>query len=111
MLVEFLLFVTSVIGLTHIVVDGKVFQPIRDFFDRTFPKYISDAIHCYQCSGFWCGIICGSIFFTTSVDEWYILIGYLLGSGWSGSFLANFSAMYFNYLEAITVINLPDDDK
>lgn len=110
---ELVFFAFASIGLTHIIVDSKIAMPVRNFFDKRLPSYISSAIHCYQCSGFWCGLVSGMICFWPVVYSlhWFHVIFYFIAAGWAGSFLGNFSAIYFNYLDAQSLINLPDDDK
>jgi hypothetical protein len=97
---EIFLFTLGVIGMTHILVDATIFQPLRDWMDAKLPEKVSKLIHCYQCTGFWCGLFCGFLAFPFNY-------GYLFLAGCAGSVLANFVALYMNYLEALTVINLP----
>lgn len=125
-LFEMVLFVLSVIGLTHIMVDGKIIAPIRDWLATpTLPWYLgffryspgiikhpilwliaktSSMITCYQCCGTWCGFLCGWIVFT-SISAWHIL-----ACGFAGSFLASLANTYMDYLTAQTIINLPDEE-
>ena len=102
---EFFLFFLGVIGMTHIIVDAAIMQWLRDLFDKFLPEYLSKLIHCYQCSGFWCGMFCGWAAFT-SISYWQIFL-----AGFAGSFLSNFSAIYMNYIEAKTLVNLIEDKK
>lgn len=99
---EIFLFSLGVVGMTHIIVDASIFQWLRDYMDAKFPDKVSKLIHCYQCSGFWCGLFCGWAAF--SVISWQ----QLFLAGCAGSLLANFMAIYMNYLEAKTIITLDD---
>jgi hypothetical protein len=100
---EIFLFVLGVIGMTHIVVDATIFQWLRDLIDAKLPEKVSKLIHCYQCTGFWCGLFCGWAAFSG------ITIPQIFLAGCAGSILSNFTALYMNYLEAITVISIPPE--
>lgn len=120
---ELLLFFLAAIGLTCIVVDGKIFLPIRNFFAADFwdswhkhfknnrhlwglliitflAKRINDIITCHQCAGFWCGLFCGLLCDMN-----------LLLAGFSGSFLSMFFALLMNLIEARTIITLDDEQQ
>jgi hypothetical protein len=78
---RFTLFCLSTVGMTSIIVQGVIFQPFRDFISsraekkrqkreqiflangrllRKFPaEWLNELIHCAQCTGFWCGLLCG----------------------------------------------------
>ena len=100
---EILLYIVAVIGFTHIVVDGKIFEPIRNLANKILPEFISTVLSCYQCSGFWIGLICGWACFP-GINPFQIVM-----AGFGGSFLANFAAILFNYIESRTMISLPDE--
>ena len=75
-----ILFVFSVIGMTNIVVDSTIFAPVRNWTKIKHPK-IGELMTCHQCSGFWCGLVCGSIL--GSINP-LVIFAY----GCAGSFLA-----------------------
>lgn len=116
---EFFLFVLGVVGMTHIIVDASIFQWLRDLFDKRLPEKVAKGIHCYQCTGFWCGLFCGWALLSNTAwwplpyFEW--LLPYpesfmkVFVAGCAGSLLANFMAIYMNYLEAMTFITLPSE--
>jgi hypothetical protein len=97
---EIILFILGVVGMTHIIVDASIFQWLRDYMDKHLPEKVSKLIHCYQCTGFWCGGFCGWAAFTN------LTLSQIFLAGCAGSLLANFMAIYMNYLEARTIINL-----
>ena len=67
-----LIFVFGVVGITHIIVDGDIFQPVRDFWDKIMPEYIAKLIHCYMCAGFWVGIFAyWLLFYSQSVGDYF----------------------------------------
>lgn len=96
----YILFFFGVIGMTHILVDSTIMEPLRNWFDKNLPEKVSKLIHCYQCSGFWCGIICGWM----AVPD--ITYFQLFVAGCAGSFLSNFAALWMNVLEAQAVVTL-----
>jgi hypothetical protein len=113
---DFLLFVTATIGLTHIMVDSVVVQPLRniikflseseqwhgkrgEFFKWILQK-INKMISCYQCAGFWCGLVAGGVL--VSLNPLVILF-----CGFASSYLALQAAHFLNYLEANSVITIP----
>jgi len=107
---DFLLFATVTIGLTHIVVDSVIMQPFRDWVKAKakpeeetknwFWDKVSQAIGCYQCAGFWCGLVAGAI-----VVSWNPVL--MVACGWASSFLALLAAHLLNYLEAKSIIEIP----
>lgn len=99
---EIFLFSLGVIGMTHILVDSTIFQWLRDLADAKLPAKVAKILHCYQCSGFWVGLFCGWAAFATITYPQIFL------AGCAGSILANFMAIYMNYLEARTIITLDD---
>lgn len=92
-LVNFILFIFAAIGGTHILVDGNIAQPLRDSVEKHCGKWLHDLITCYQCSGFWVGLITGGMLVATNFSE-------ILCCGFAGSFLAYWGADYLNYLES-----------
>jgi hypothetical protein len=99
---EIILFVFGVIGMTHIIVDSD-FPPIVWFRDKVkawFPAKWSKMVSCYVCTGFWCGLLCGWFAFE-GITGFQIFL-----AGCAGSILANFAAIYLNYLEAKTIVSL-----
>lgn len=100
---EILLYIAAVIGFTHIVVDGKIFEPIRDLSKKILPEFLSSILDCFQCSGFWIGLICGWACFP-GINPYQIAM-----AGFGGSFLATFSQIVFNFLESHTTFVLPDE--
>ena len=74
---DFLIFCMATVGLTAILVDGKIFLPFRERLEnrvreqeerqqtkgrktsRTWSGFLLGIITCYQCCGFWSGLFCG----------------------------------------------------
>lgn len=102
---DIILFIFGAIGLTHIIVDNDIMLPVRNVFDKYLHPKVAKLVHCYQCSGFWCGMFsCWAAY--PSATLWQIIIG-----GFAGSFLANFLAVFMNYIEAATYIHMPPENE
>ena len=57
-----LLFLVAVIGMTHIVVDSEIMEPVDEWAKSWMPARLHHGLfECYQCSGFWCGVVLGSL--------------------------------------------------
>jgi hypothetical protein len=97
----FLLFCCAVIGLTNIIVDPAViFKPIRDFIAKKAETnkiiaFFNELLSCYQCTGFWVGLLCGAIL---SSNIFLIML-----AAPAGRFIATMGALFLNYLESKSV--------
>lgn len=101
-----ILFILSSIGMTHVIVDGSIMEWFRTLVkDVTakigIPKF-GGVVDCYLCCGTWCGMLMGVTWLTYSPLQ-------ILGCGFAGGFLANAAVVLLNWLEASTIVNLPDD--
>lgn len=107
----FLLFLFASIGMTHIMVDSSIMLPFREFVKNYAPNKIlwikpKEGIECYQCMGFWCGIVCGGLLSSLIfVDPKYIGITTFL-CACASSYTANTGAYIIAYLEANSVIDI-----
>ena len=97
-MISFFLFVLSTIGLTGLVVDSKIFSPVRTFLKSKLPASIYQVFECYQCSGTWFGFFCGYWFLSSNVVT-------ILLCGAAGSFLAGFYFIISEYL--LSKIHMP----
>ena len=102
---KIMFFVLSVIGMTNIIVDSTLFAPVRDAIGNICKK-CHDLITCHQCTGFWCGLICGWVII--SHDLLWVLM-----SGCAGSFLAMTYVLFSDLVISKTdfVLNEGDDDE
>jgi len=98
-----ILFCIAVIGLTNIIADpATIFQPVRDFIANKAEtsgawNWLDKLVSCYQCTGFWIGILCGMVLISFN----FFVLVFICGP--AGSFIATWGAHYFNYLEAQSV--------
>lgn len=67
-MINFLIFLLSTIGLTNIIVHGKILDnlKIRPFLKEKLPEKFYELFECYECTGFWAGLIMG--YFLVSHD-------------------------------------------
>ncbi|MDR1384990.1 MAG: DUF1360 domain-containing protein [Planctomycetaceae bacterium] len=97
---DFFLFCMATVGLTAILVDGKIFQPFRERLEknvrddeerwnsqfpekkppRTWSGFLFSIITCYQCCGFWSGLFCGFCLLLVITDYTLVYNGIRLGT-------------------------------
>lgn len=62
-MVSLILFIIATIGTTNILVHGKILDDdhlgLRSWIKKRLGKY-QDVLDCYECAGFWCGLVMGS---------------------------------------------------
>jgi len=86
-----LLFILGVIGMTHIVVDGEISEPVYKWIAARLPV-VARIMDCYQCAGFWCGLVLG-----LALLSYRPLV--VFAAGCAGSFLAQFGWLVLDSLE------------
>ena len=74
LIVKFVLFSLATIGLTNVLVHGKIMDVIglRGWLKRTLPSDYYSVFECYECSGFWAGMFVGLFFF----PYWFVFCGF-----------------------------------
>lgn len=60
-------------------------------------------VDCYLCSGTWAGFLMAYIWLTHDPLQ-------IFACGCAGGFISNLAAMILNWIEASTIVNLPDKD-
>lgn len=100
----FILFILSTIGLTNIVVHGKILDLIglRAFLKKILNSSLFELFECYECSGFWCGMIMGSILISN--DPYYVI-----SCGFSGSLCSQFYSEIVYLIRSKTDFLVEDD--
>ncbi len=106
-MLEFFLFVVSTVGLAHIIVDGSIMKWFRDGMKGLAKTLgwpaLGDVVDCYLCCGTWCGFLMGLLWISYNPLK-------VLACGFAGGILANFVAVYLNYLEAQTIVSIDHKD-
>ena len=87
-----------------IFVDSYIMEKPRQLIKHVFPENVAKVFECYQCMGFWTGLICGLILI--SFNPFVVLC-----CGCAGSFCSVLSVNITNYLEAQTVLSLGKDEE
>lgn len=96
-MLEFIIFITSTVGLTLIITTSYLFKKIREYV-KSKNQFFGKMIYCSQCMGFWTGILIKLIqlnFINIEID--IILFGF------TGSLLS-----YIIYLLIIPLIKKYD---
>lgn len=103
-----ILYVLSTIGMAHIIVDSSIMASFRTFVKSISTKIgfssFGGVVDCYLCCGTWCGFLMGAIWLSHNPFQ-------IFACGCAGGFLANLAAVILNWLEAATIVNLPNDEK
>ena len=106
--ITFLMFVLSTVGASHIIVDGSIMDKFRVFVKFITKKLkipsFGGVVDCYLCCGTWCGFLMGLIWISYNPFQ-------VFACGCAGGFLANFAAVILNWIEAMTIVNLPGEEK
>ena len=107
----FFMFAFGCTGITSIIVDGEIFRPFREYLKAKAPDFISKLLSCYQCSGFWVGLIFGGLLFWNNfyVESVHATLAFIFLAGGTSSALSYFWALYLTYLEANSLVNLDSD--
>ena len=103
-----ILYILSTIGMAHIIVDASIMEWFRTFVKSKSAKigipHFGGVVDCYLCCGTWCGFLMGAIWVSYNPFQ-------IFACGCAGGFLANLAAVSLNWLEAATIVNLPNDEK
>jgi hypothetical protein len=95
---DLLLFALASIGLCHGVVDSALMAPIKDYLSRHGWERMVRMLNCYQCAGFWSGVVVGVILL---LGQWVPYL-HLLLYGFAASFLGPLAAVCLGYLNALS---------
>lgn len=102
-----LLFAFATIGLTNILVHGKILDDI-EIGNKTVrgwmttPKFLREMLDCYECTGFWAGLIIGLFFM---MPYWWSIILY----GLAGSVLAQTYTDLMYLLRSKVEFEIPEE--
>lgn len=113
---DLLMYLLSTVGMCHIVVDGSILEWFRDFVKKAAAKCkmpkLGTIVDCYMCAGTWCGFLMGYVWLVC--PRWEQLGSGLawaevFACGCAGGFLSNFAAVLLNWIEANTMVHLPEE--
>lgn len=75
-MINLIMFIISTVGLTNILVHGRILDLIK-IKNRSVRKWMyhwdwsESLFSCYECTGFWAGLICG---FGLFWGQWWLMI-------------------------------------
>jgi hypothetical protein len=103
-MIDFIIFLLSVIGSTMITTQSYLFKPIR-LYGEKINKHLGKLLKCTQCSGFYWGVIIKIIMLISERNDiiFYISDINLILFGFIGSFIS-----YLTYLLLKPLINKYD---
>lgn len=87
-MIAILYFILGCYGLTTILVQSKIFKPLRESFKDTVP-FIYTLLNCMMCTGFWVGVLMTIVFrfsisyslFSNNTTNVFELLMYVLFDG------------------------------
>jgi hypothetical protein len=107
-----IVFIFASIGMSHIIVDGKIAQSFRDYVQKVLSEFWAGMFTCYQCSGMYTGLFCGYFTIVQPLQVNLILAIILTFiCGCAGSFLSAWASIYLNVLEAKMVVNYKENSE
>lgn len=96
-MVNLILFVLATIGLTNILIYGEILNDLRDYVHDHAPDWMVTILECYQCCGFWSGIVTGYALLTHDLSG-------VLMTGFAGSFVSHFAALVTEFIESRSIV-------
>jgi len=83
------------VGLTAILIDGKIFNKPRELVSKYIP-FVHEIFTCYQCCGFWSGVVCIILLQHTIIyAPWLILCYGFVGSVSATMYLMLIELVYY----------------
>jgi hypothetical protein len=95
---ELLLFALASVGLCHLVVDSALMAPVKDYLGARGWQRLVRMLNCYQCAGFWSGLVAGLVLL---LGQWVPYL-HLLLYGLAASFLGPLAAVFLGYMNTLT---------
>lgn len=105
-MVTLLLFLLATIGLSNIIVHGKIMDVIglRPWLKKTVSDDWYQLFECYECTGFWAGLLMG-----------FLLVSYnpliFIPCGFAGSVVAQFYSELVYLIRAKTDFVVEEEDE
>jgi hypothetical protein len=87
-MIAILYYIMGCYGLTTILVQSKIFKPVRESFKESVP-FIHSLLTCMMCTGFWVGVLITILFrfsisyqlFSTNGTNVFELLSYVIFDG------------------------------
>jgi hypothetical protein len=105
--INFIFFLLASVGMTKIVVEGSIFEPVRTWLSQggcgligSLRRFLSRLVECHLCTGMWSGMfMC------------FLLVSYkpnvVFACGCVGALASVVSTYLLTYIEARTIVDLP----
>lgn len=98
------------VGMTAIIVESEIALFFKNILEKFVPKFIINALNCYQCTGFWSGLTLSFVFmnpFEVSYTFPYLMLelGKNFAAACATSLLSVLWASIMLLIESKTVIS------
>ena len=100
---QLILWMIMAYGMTNIIVESEISKKVKDFMESFTHPFIIKMLNCYQCAGFWAGIVVTTGCLLTHnclFENWF----YVFMGGCASSFVSTFFAIFQTYLEANSMV-------
>ena len=100
---EMFFWLCACVGMTNIIVESEISKKVKDFMESFTHPFIIKMLNCYQCAGFWAGIVVTTGCLLTHnclFENWF----YVFMGGCESSFVSTFFAIFQTYLEANSMV-------
>lgn len=109
-----LMFVLSTVGMCHVIVDGSILQGFRNLVKSAAKAirldHLGVIVDCYLCAGTWCGFLMGWVWIVSgNAHEMVPKVLEVFGCGMAGGFMSNAAAVALNWVEANTLVHIPEE--
>lgn len=107
-----ILFILATIGLTNILVHGKVLDEIK-LLGRTAREWMhslnftKELLSCYECTGWWSGLMTGTVVTLCTGQSWL----WLFLCPWAGSVVSSFYSEIVFLIRSKTEFMVEEDGK
>lgn len=98
------------VGMTVIIVESEISLFFKNILEKFLPKFVINALNCYQCSGFWSGVLISLLFMNPfevnyTLPYLFLELGKNFAAGCATSLLSVFWASMMLLIESKTVIH------
>lgn len=101
----FLLFVLATLGLTNILVHGKIMDNlgIRPWLKKNLSDDWYELFECYECSGWWAGLFMGLLLISINPLVF-------IPCAFAGALLGHFYSAIYYLIQSKTEFEVPEDE-
>ena len=108
------MYVLSTVGMCHVIVDGSILQGFRNLVKKLAKavrvEHLGVIVECYLCTGTWCGFLMGWAWLVSgNSHDLPLKCLEVFACGMAGGFLSNSAAVLLNWIEANTIVHMPEE--